>query len=118
MSFVVVEGTNSTPVCSDYDHESVHVLTLDTTANQLHLRRSIACHNSFPCFTMRSTSAILSALLVAISCLVATTAFAPTPIVTQKSATSNRVSTHLNVFDEKERAALTRDSEPEDYFQT
>lgn len=68
---------------------------------------------------MRSSIGSIAALVVAVSCFVSTTAFAPLPVVShQSTVTSNRVSTHLNVFDEKERAALTRDSEPDDYFQT
>ena len=62
---------------------------------------------------------IASVLVVAMAGLVAnTSAFAPVPLAHSRSAVANRVDTHLNIFDEKERAALTRDSEPEDFFQT
>jgi uncharacterized membrane protein YgcG len=64
---------------------------------------------------MKSSSWILALLVANINCLAVTTAFAPQPLV---SVHSQRVATHLNIFDEKERQALTRDSEPEDYFQT
>mmetsp|Transcript_89169 Transcript_89169/g.257066 ORF Transcript_89169/g.257066 Transcript_89169/m.257066 type:complete len:103 (-) Transcript_89169:112-420(-) len=65
---------------------------------------------------MRASVSFVAALLVAVSCLVSTIAFAPKPLV---SVNSNRAITHLNIFDgDKERDALTRDSEPEDYFQT
>ena len=67
---------------------------------------------------MKSLSCGILAFFVAlISCLgVTTQAFAPQLRVTVHS--TPRVSTRLNIFDEKERQALTRDSEPEDYFQT
>lgn len=65
---------------------------------------------------MKSPSAILAVFVAAISCLTVATAFAPQPLVSVNA--DSRISTHLNIFDEKERDALTRDSEPEDYFQT
>jgi hypothetical protein len=72
-----------------------------------------------PVHIMKSSSSGILALFFGalISYLgVTTTAFAPQPRVSVHS--NPRVSTHLNIFDEKERQALTRDSEPEDYFQT
>ena len=69
-------------------------------------------------YMMKSASGSFALLLAAISFLAATTAFAPMPIVSQQSAKSNRAGTHLNIFDEKERQELTRDSEPDDFFQT
>lgn len=65
---------------------------------------------------MKSSSGILAIFAVAVGCLAFTTAFAPQPQLSVP--TNQRIATHLNVFDEKERQALTRDSEPEDYFQT
>lgn len=67
---------------------------------------------------MKSVSGIFAAIIIALSCFMATTAFAPNPIIAHTKVETYRPVTHLNVFDEKERKALTRDSEPEDYFQT
>eukprot|EP00339_Tiarina_fusa_P030366 CAMPEP_0117014794 /NCGR_PEP_ID=MMETSP0472-20121206/11935_1 /TAXON_ID=693140 ORGANISM="Tiarina fusus, Strain LIS" /NCGR_SAMPLE_ID=MMETSP0472 /ASSEMBLY_ACC=CAM_ASM_000603 /LENGTH=102 /DNA_ID=CAMNT_0004718441 /DNA_START=89 /DNA_END=397 /DNA_ORIENTATION=- len=61
---------------------------------------------------------ILFALISTILCLVGTTAFAPKANVAT-TAKRGFVSTTLNIFDgEQERQALTRDSEPEDFFAT
>lgn len=74
--------------------------------------------NEIAALTMKSALAFFTAFLVATSCWVATLAFTPNPYISTFKVESSRGVTHLNVFDEKERKALTRDSEPEDYFQT
>eukprot|EP00428_Durinskia_dybowskii_P012469 CAMPEP_0170213174 /NCGR_PEP_ID=MMETSP0116_2-20130129/6208_1 /TAXON_ID=400756 /ORGANISM="Durinskia baltica, Strain CSIRO CS-38" /LENGTH=104 /DNA_ID=CAMNT_0010463719 /DNA_START=64 /DNA_END=378 /DNA_ORIENTATION=+ len=67
---------------------------------------------------MKSALALFTAFLVAASCLIAASAFSPKAPISMFKVESCRGVTHLNVFDEKERKALTRDSEPQDYFQT
>jgi hypothetical protein len=69
---------------------------------------------------MKSVNAIFAFLFVAISCLVSTSAFAPNANVARAFTNSRRVATPLQAaFDDgAERKSLTRESEPEEYFQT
>ena len=70
---------------------------------------------------MTSLRFLVAAVLVSMALFVSNSAaFAPASQMTtniRSSAAVKRVSP-LNIFDEKERDALTRDSEPEEYFQT
>lgn len=50
--------------------------------------------------------------------LVSTLAFAPNANVVKISGRTVSPALNMGFFEEKERDALTRDSEPEDYFQT
>lgn len=64
---------------------------------------------------MKSVSIIAVTILV---CLCAASAFAPKAVVPTK-ATRTLPQIHMGVFDgEQERKQLTRESEPEEYFQT
>jgi hypothetical protein len=70
-----------------------------------------------------SFGSLVAAVLVCIACLLSdSAAFAP-PV--GQTTTSNRVfdnghvaPLNMGFFNDKERDALTRDSEPKDYFQT
>ncbi|CAB9500452.1 expressed unknown protein [Seminavis robusta] len=67
---------------------------------------------------MKSTSIIASALLVCLAYLSTASAFAPKALVTP-TATRTMTQVYMGVFDgEQERQQLTRDSEPEEFFQT
>lgn len=61
------------------------------------------------------TSFGIFGMMICVALVGVATAFAPQPSLV---ASKQRMTTHLNIFDEKERKALTRDTEPEDYFQT
>lgn len=50
--------------------------------------------------------------------LVSTLAFAPNANVVKISGRTVSPALNMGLFEEQERDALTRDSEPEDYFQT
>jgi hypothetical protein len=67
-------------------------------------------------------STILFALISTVLCMVGTTAFAPSNANVAKAfGVSKRgfVDTSLNVFSgDEERVAITRDTEPEDFFST
>ncbi len=73
---------------------------------------------------MKTVSLLFAFLFVATSCLVSTSAFAPkanvaTAFMKSGRAVSNSPTKVMAAFDgERERDALTRDSEPEEYFQT
>ncbi|CAJ1969296.1 unnamed protein product [Cylindrotheca closterium] len=59
---------------------------------------------------------LLSTILA--TALLAVTGFAPVANTVQTTTRTNNVFLNMAVFEEKERDALTRDSEPEDFFQT
>ena len=65
---------------------------------------------------MKSFGLLLALIAIAFA---STNAFAPTANIVQNSSgrTMNSV-LKMGFFEEKERDALTRESEPEDYFQT
>ena len=65
---------------------------------------------------MKSFGLLLALIAIAFA---STSAFAPNANIVQNSSgrTMNSV-LKMGFFEEKERDALTRDSEPEDYFQT
>ncbi|KAG7360238.1 hypothetical protein IV203_035337 [Nitzschia inconspicua] len=66
---------------------------------------------------MISFNLLIATILLSMACLASNAAaFAPVSHVTAIART-NAIAP-LNIFDDKERNALTRDSEPEDYFQT
>jgi hypothetical protein len=68
---------------------------------------------------MKSSTATYALLAIAASFVTETRAFAPKAQLATKTFVGRAPSTtKLNVFDEKERQSLTRDTEPEDYFQT
>ena len=68
---------------------------------------------------MKSTIATYALLAIAASFVTETRAFAPRAHLATKTFVGRVPSpTKLNIFDEQERKSLTRDSEPEDYFQT
>jgi Skp family chaperone for outer membrane proteins len=73
---------------------------------------------------MKTVSLLFAFLFVAISCLVSTSAFAPKANVARAFLNSGRVVSGsptkiMAAFDDdKERNALTRDTEPDEYFQT
>ena len=68
---------------------------------------------------MKSVSVSFAFLIIAASCLVSSFAFAPKANMAKTFVNRAPSTTSLNIFDDKpERAALTRESEPEDFFQT
>ncbi|KAL3944103.1 MAG: hypothetical protein SGBAC_001834 [Bacillariaceae sp.] len=50
--------------------------------------------------------------------LLSVSGFAPVASTVQTTRATNNVVLNMAVFEEKERDALTRDTEPEEYFQT
>ena len=67
---------------------------------------------------MKSTLFLASAMVFSLAFLTTTFGFAPKSVVSQ-TVTRAPTPIHMGVFDgEQERQALTRDSEPEEYFQT
>ena len=64
---------------------------------------------------MKSFALLLALIATA---LVSTLAFAPNANVVKISGRTMSPALNMAIFEEKERDALTRDSEPEDYFQT
>jgi hypothetical protein len=67
---------------------------------------------------MKSVSVSFAFLIIAASCLVSSFAFAPKAKMAKTFVNRAPSTTSLNIFDDQERTSLTRDSEPEDFFQT
>lgn len=66
---------------------------------------------------MKSFFTIAATLLLSLAFLSTGSAFAPKSLVTP-SLTRTQTEVHMVFNDEKERPVITRDSEPEEYFQT
>jgi hypothetical protein len=67
---------------------------------------------------MKSVSFSFAFLIIAASCLVSSLAFAPQAKMAKTFLNRAPSTTSLNVFDDQERASITRENDAEDFFQT